>query len=200
MSSGVGFTGKSERMTDTSSVEATDSLVELARGRASAAERLLPLVYDKLRQIAGDLMRGERPDHTLQPTAVVHEAYMRLIQIDKVDWQDKAHFCALAARQMRRVLVDHARARMADKRSGGVVHVTLTANIPLPGTELIEMLALDEALDKLARNYPRPAQVAEMKMFGGLRSKEISVLLEIKDRTISCVCRPVRRTGILAAP
>jgi RNA polymerase sigma factor (TIGR02999 family) len=164
---------------------ATSTLVELGKGDQGAAERLLPLVYDNLRRIAGHLMQNERAGHTLQPTAIVHETYLRLIQIDKVDWKDKAHFLALAARQMRRVLIDHARKKGAEKRGGDAIRVTLSESIPLRDGDATEIAALDEAMEQLSQAYPRPGQVAEFKIFGGLRTKEIEAILGVSQRTIT---------------
>ena len=164
--------------------DATKLLAEHAAGDASSASRLLPLVYDQLRGLAASYMRGERADHTLQPTALVHEAYLRLIDQTRIDWQGKTHFFAMSATQMRRILVEHARARQAEKRGGDLDRTTLVDVLDLSGGEALEMLALDEALDKLSRESSRQARVAELRVFVGLEIREIAFILGISESSV----------------
>jgi RNA polymerase sigma factor (TIGR02999 family) len=153
-------------------------------GDHAAFERLTPLVYDELRRRARHYLRGERPHHTLRPTALVHEAYLRLIRLDQVEWQDRAHFFALAARQMRRILVDSARARQNRKRGGGAVRVTFTESLLVPRSSP-DLIALDEALDLLAGKDERKARVVELRFFGGLTNEEIGAALGISTDTVT---------------
>jgi RNA polymerase sigma factor (TIGR02999 family) len=162
---------------------ATQALEEHTAGDPKAASRLMPLVYDELRALAARYMRGERADHSLQPTALVHEAYIRLIDISRIDWQGKTHFVAMAATQMRRILVEHARARRAQKRGGAPKRVSLDEKIAfIPGNTL-DLLVLDEALEKLAGASPRQSRVAELRCFAGLNTKETAYILGVSERT-----------------
>jgi RNA polymerase sigma factor (TIGR02999 family) len=164
--------------------QATQALLAHSHGDANAASRLLPLVYDQLRALAARYMQGERPDHTLQPTALVHEAYLRLIDGDRIDLQGKTHFFALAARQMRRILADHARARHAAKRGGGARRITLKDADALGTDGLIDMLVLDQALEKLSRESPRQSRVVELRYFGGLSVEETARALDVSPGTV----------------
>ena len=159
----------------------------LGAWRASGDERVLdelvPLVYDELRELAASRLRGERPDHTLQPTALVHEAYARLVDGD-VDYTDRAHFFALAATTMRRVLVDHARARATTKRGGGVADVTLDERVAASAERPDEILALDEAIERLMRRDERKGKVVELHFFGGLTYAETAAALDISEATV----------------
>ena len=159
-------------------------LLALAReGDQAALERVFPLVYEELRRVAGYQLRGERAGHTLQPTALVNEAYMKLVRSPGVDWRDRAHFVAIAARAMRQVLVDHARKRDAAKRGGAMQQTTLSG-VPLGvNMNTDELLALDEALERLDALEPRLRQVVEYKFFGGLTDKETAELLGVTPRT-----------------
>jgi RNA polymerase sigma factor (TIGR02999 family) len=148
------------------------------------AEDLLPLVYDELRALAANYMRKERPGGTLQPTALVHEAYLRLAASQRLDVQGKTHFFALAALQMRRILVDRARAAGSAKRGGGLRRITLTDGICMSPDGTVELLALDDVLDRLSRRNSRQAQVAEMRLFGGMISREIASYLGVAERTV----------------
>ncbi|MFO7610145.1 MAG: ECF-type sigma factor [Candidatus Krumholzibacteriia bacterium] len=147
-------------------------------------ERLLELLYAELRRTAGRLMARERVEHTLQPTALVHEAWLRLVDQDTVAWTDRAHFLGIAARCMRQVLVDHARGRAAAKRGGGWGQVTLDEGLLAGESHVLELLALDDALAKLARLDARAAQVAERRIFGGMTIEEIAHDLDVSRRTI----------------
>jgi RNA polymerase sigma factor (TIGR02999 family) len=155
-----------------------------ARGDRDVASRFLPLVYDKLRELAGHYMRYERRDHTLQPTALVHEAYLRLIDGSLVDFEGKTHFFAVAARQMRRVLVESARARKAAKRGGGARKLTLDDTLAVTQDGLLDALALDEALERLARESSRQSRVVELRFFGGLSVSETAEVLDVSEGTI----------------
>ncbi|MEO8448561.1 MAG: sigma-70 family RNA polymerase sigma factor [Gemmatimonadota bacterium] len=161
-------------------------LLEQARhGDAAAMDRLLPLLYQELRRIAELHMRRERPDHTLQPTALVHEAYLRLMGGAEVEWQDRAHFLRAASQTMRRVLVDYARARNAAKR-GAELRVTLDEALVAQGDDrTLDMLVLDDALTRLAAADPRWAQVVELRCFAGLDVAEVAKVLDISTATVT---------------
>ena len=154
------------------------------RGDQAAFERLTPLVYDQLRRRARHYLRGERPNHTLRPTALVHEAYLRLVNLDQVDWQDRSHFFALAARQMRRILVDSARARRYQKRGGGAVSVTFDEALAVSRRDP-DLVALDDALELLAQQDERKVRVVELRFFGGLTNDEIAEALGISSDTVT---------------
>jgi len=164
--------------------EVTSWLIAHSEGDPKVAEDLLPLVYGKLCALAGRMMRDERAGHTLEPTGLVHEAYLRLVDIERIDWKGKTHFFAMAARQMRRVLIDHARKRGAKKRGGGLQCVTLTEGAALGGEDRVDLLAIHEALEKLERRNERRCRVAEMRLFGGLRTSEIAHVLRVSERTV----------------
>jgi RNA polymerase sigma-70 factor, ECF subfamily len=160
-------------------------------GDRSALDRLTPLLYGELRRLAYKFMHQERPDHTLQATALVNEAYLRLVDIRAIDWQDRAHFMAIAAQTMRRVLVDAARARAAEKRGGDMEQADRRASgvdldrLPAPGTDrAIELCALDDALDALARMDSRRAKVIELRFFGGLTVEETAEILQISPQSV----------------
>jgi len=163
--------------------EVTALLCAWRRGDAAALDRLIPLVHDDLHRRARHYMRGERPDHTLRPTALVNETYLRLVDVQRVDWKDRAHFLAVAARQMRRVLIDAARARRYQKRGGGVPDVTfdeaMAGVVSSPDLE-----ALDDALDALARQDERKARVVELRFFGGLTNEEVGEALGVSADTV----------------
>jgi RNA polymerase sigma factor (TIGR02999 family) len=163
--------------------EVTALLCAWREGDAGALGRLVPLVHDELRRRARNYMRGERPDHTLRPTALVNEAYLRLVDIRKVDWKDRAHFLAVAARQMRRVLIDSARARKYQKRGGGTPNVTFDEAFVVVERGL-DLEALDDALDALAIHDDRKARVVEMRFFGGLNNEEAAEALGVSTDTV----------------
>jgi len=169
--------------------DVTRVLHRAAEGDAGAAERLWALTYDELRQIARRQLQAERADHTLSPTALVHEAYVRLVDQTRVEWSDRSHFFALAARVCRRVLVDHARRRNAVRRGGDQVRTALDTELgeKVPagsGPAPEDLIALDEALEQLAHLSPRLASVVEMRYFAGLTEDEIAVGLEVTPRTV----------------
>jgi RNA polymerase sigma factor (TIGR02999 family) len=163
---------------------ATQALIAHSGGDPMAAAELLPLVYGRLRALAGHYMRLERPDHTLQPTALVHEAYLRLIDGAQVDWHGRTHFFAVAAIQMRRVLAEHARSRRAQKRGGGARKVTVSDPVAIIPGGMLDMLVLDEALEKLARHSQRQSRVVELRFFGGLSVEETAHVLEVSPSTV----------------
>jgi len=157
----------------------------MAAGDPNALEELTPRVYRELRRIAGNLMRGERPGQTLQATALVHEAYLKLVDVKNVDWEHRAHFFAVAAQVMRRILLDAARRRSTAKRGGGAELVHLEDLPELGEVRGMEIVALDEALDRLARDEPRKAKVVELRFFGGLTEEEISKVLGVSPDTVT---------------
>jgi RNA polymerase sigma factor (TIGR02999 family) len=162
--------------------EVTDLLRSWQPRGGPANERLLALVYDELRRLAHGQLARERPGHTLQTTALVHETYLRLVDQRRVDWRERGHFYAVAATLMRRILVDHARGRLAGKRAHERVELTVAEEL---GAEdaAFEVLDLDRALARLADGFPRAARVVELRYFGGLELAEIGVLLGVTDRT-----------------
>jgi RNA polymerase sigma factor (TIGR02999 family) len=165
--------------------EVTVLLQRVRLGQAGAADQLVRLVYQELRRIAGAYMRDERPGHTLQPTALVNEAWLRLADQTQVDWRDRAHFFGVAAQMMRRVLVDHARARLADKRGAGAQVLDLEwAEIEASPWKLEEILAVHEALSRLSQFDPQQAQIVEMHYFAGMTAKETAEALGVSPRTV----------------
>lgn len=166
--------------------EVTQLLRRWSAGDGTALEKLLPLVYDELRRRAGAYLRHERAGHTLQPTALVHEAYLKLVGGGSVDWKDRAHFFGVAARAMRQVLVDHARARSTEKRGEGQVRVELEAAgaVAAPARSL-ELLDLDRALSRLAALDERQSRLVELRLFGGLTIEESAEVLRISHATVS---------------
>lgn len=164
--------------------EVTRLLFELKAGNRSAEERLIPLVYRELRRIASARLRNESRHHSLQPTALVHEAYIRLTRLQQIDWQSKSHFLAVSATVMRRILVDHARANQALKRGDGGVTISLNDAMFLVPEREPEILALDEALDKLAKLDKRQAKIVELRFFAGMTEEETGEVLGIGPRTV----------------
>ena len=164
--------------------EVTDLLLELKRGNKEAEGKLIPLVYDELRRIAAIRLRRETLNHSLQPTSLVHEAYLRLIEIKEIDWQSRSHFFAVSATLMRRILVDHARANNAGKRGNGWDAVSLNDAI-LPSPERApEILDLDEALTRLAALDERQSKIVELRFFAGMSEEEVGNALGISARTV----------------
>ena len=161
----------------------TQLLIDSGSGDERAREELLPLVYAELRRLAGGYMRRERPDHTLQPTALVHEAYLRLVDQQRVDWKNRAQFLGVAAVMMRRILVNHARDRAAAKRGGHAERVSVTFAEALLRPEL-DVISLHDALDRLAAIDPRKGHVVELKFFGGLTTEEIAEVLHVSSATV----------------
>ncbi len=159
-------------------------LRDLSEGRPGALDQLVPIVYEELRRIAHRQLRDERPGHTLNTTALVHEAYMRLTGIERVEWQDRAHFLAVAARVMRRVLVDYARSRGRDKRGGGAVPVPLIDALDVPAGQAEDLTDLDEALERLGALSQRQCHVVECRCFGGMSVEETATALGISEATV----------------
>lgn len=170
-------------MNRSASHNVTELLVAWSEGDEASLERLTPLVYDELRRLASRHLARERGE-SLQATALVHEAYLRLIDQRAVNWQNRAHFFAIAARLMRRILIDHARRRVAERRGGGAVHVTLDEAGEVSIARSAELLALDEALDELAAVDTRKSQVIELRFFGGLSVQETAEALGVSDVTV----------------
>ena len=166
------------------SLPLTTLLAAWREGREGAAGQLISLVYGELRRLAQYYLRQERPDHTLEPTALVHELYLRLSAGEPVDWQNRAHFFAVAARQFRRILVNYARDRQAEKRGGKRVKVTLTEVNGLAAPEQQDLLELDDALEQLSALDERAARVVELRFFGGLTEKEAAEVLGISVATL----------------
>jgi RNA polymerase sigma factor (TIGR02999 family) len=158
-------------------------LLDWSNGDRAALDKLVPLVQPELRRLARRHMRRERPGHTLQTTALVHEVYLKLVDKSHPDWQSRAHFFAVAAQLMRRIMVDHAREQRAQKRGGGAVKIELDEAALVGEGRAAELIALDEALDRLAKFDPRKSQVVEMRYFGGLTIEEIADVLKIHPNT-----------------
>jgi RNA polymerase sigma factor (TIGR02999 family) len=163
-----------------------DLLVDRAtKGDRPALETLMPLVYGELRRLAAHYLRGERPGQTLQPTALVHEAYLKLLKDRPERWQNRAHFCAIAAHAMRQILIERARARDALKRGGGQPRVTFDESLPAASAEQpIDVIALDAALDRLAELDPEQARIVELRFFGGLSIEEAAEAMGISPATL----------------
>jgi RNA polymerase sigma factor (TIGR02999 family) len=164
--------------------DVTQILKDWSGGDVAAPEKLMPLVYEELRRLARNYITRERADHTLQATALVHEAYLRMVDEKRVSWQNRAHFYGMAARLMRRILVDHARAHNAAKRGGLEQKLILDEARDLPTKNAVELVALDGALENFAHTYPRKSEVVELKFFGGLDTKEISEVLQVSEKTV----------------
>jgi RNA polymerase sigma factor (TIGR02999 family) len=164
--------------------EVTELLGQIRSGKREAEETLIKLVYAELRRLAAHYLRGERSDHTLQPTALVHEAYMRMTKMHEVDFQSRSHFFATAATVMRRILVDHARAQRAGKREALHNAVSLEDALVVSPERSSELIALDEALDKLALLDARRSRIVELRFFGGLSEEETGTVLGISARTV----------------
>lgn len=167
-----------------STPQVTELLLAWRAGDESALDRLIPIVHGELHRIARACMAGEKAEHSLQATALVNEAYLRLIETREVNWQNRAHFLAMAARLMRRILVDFARSRQYQKRGGGAVRVTLTDDLVLDAEPGRDLVALDDALQALAGLDERKSQVIEMRFFGGLSVKETAEALQVSPETV----------------
>jgi len=178
-----GAAGRGEPMEEPRG-EVTQLLAQWQSGDRSALDRLMPLVYDELRLIAGRLVRRSLPNATLQSTALVHEAYIRLVDQNRTDWQSRAHFFGVAATIIRNILVDHARARTALKRGGPMPALTLDEAIAIPGKRDIELVALDDALVSLAQIDAQQARIVELRFFGGLSIEESAEVIGISTSTV----------------
>jgi len=173
------------------SADVTGLLRAWSQGDAGAAEKLVPLVYDELKRQAARYMRRERRDHTLRPTALVHEAYLRLVGQDRVAWKSRAQFFGVAAQVMRRVLVDHARQRAAAKRAGGWCRVSLDEDLGAPAREL-DLVELEDALGELAALDPEKVRMVELRFFGGLSLEDTAEVLEVSPSTVTREWRMTR--------
>jgi RNA polymerase sigma-70 factor, ECF subfamily len=162
----------------------TDLLVAWGRGDEAALDHLVPLVEAELHQIANRCMQGERIGHTLQATALVNEAYVRLVDVRRIQWQDRAHFLSMAARLMRRVLVDHARTRGYQKRGGGAVRVTLVEGLAVSNAPGCDLVALDDALTALAAFDERKSRIVELRFFAGLTVVETASVVKVSVDTV----------------
>ncbi|HEV2045350.1 MAG TPA: sigma-70 family RNA polymerase sigma factor [Chthoniobacterales bacterium] len=162
----------------------TQILQDWNDGDKDAPNRLIPLIYDELRRLAASYIRRERPDHTLQATALVHEAYLKLVGREHTDWKNHAHFCSAAAHLMRRILVKHAHAHNTQKRGGKMRKVYLDETRELGQEKSPDLLALDDALKSFASSHPRESEVVELKFFGGLEVAEISEVLHVSTKTV----------------
>jgi RNA polymerase sigma factor (TIGR02999 family) len=171
-------------MADVEESETTELLRAWAKGEAAALDRLTPRVYRELRRVAGHFMQNENPGRTIQATALVHEAYLRLIDVTNVDWQHRAHFFAVSARIMRNILLDTARARASAKRGGNQPRVDLDEIPDVSGAGGRDLIALDDALNALAAIDPRRARVIELRFFGGLSVEETAEVLQIAPVTV----------------
>lgn len=175
---------------ESSRTAVTRLLLEASGGNREALDQLFPLIYDELRKIGRDRLKGERASHTLNATALVHEAYLTLIQQDRVEWQSRTHFFAVASTAMRRILISYARARLSQKRGEGVEHVSLDQITESVGTGLFSedeasgLLAVDDALEELATFNPRGAEVVEYRFFGGLTHGEIATVTGVSEVTV----------------
>ena len=164
--------------------EVTQLLAEYSEGNEAALDQLLPLVYAELHRMAQRYMRTENPAHTLQTTALIHEAYVRLTGLSPNKWQNRAHFFGVAARSMRHVLVDHARARRRERRGGEKRCIALDESLAVSGERLAGIVALDDALTDLAELHPRQSKVVELKYFGGLTVEETAEALQVSPETV----------------
>jgi RNA polymerase sigma factor (TIGR02999 family) len=165
--------------------DVTQLLLDWSKGNQGASDKLMPLVYDELRRVAQNYLRNERPDHTLQATALVHEAYLKLIDQTSVDWHDRAHFFGLASQMMRHILVDHARRHQAAKRGGLVQRLTLVEAVSFPDQKDFDLVALDEALTNLAQLDSQQSRIVEMRFFGGLTIEETATALSLSVATVN---------------
>jgi RNA polymerase sigma factor (TIGR02999 family) len=166
------------------SAEFTTMLRRWREGDREAVDQALPLVYDELRRLAGARMRAEPEGHTLSATGLVHEAWLRLVDVRQVEWQDRAHFLAMASRTMRRVLIDHANERGAAKRGGGMAGVPLADDLAGPTVDLDAVLELNDALERLEQASPRQAKAVELRFFGGLTLEETAEVLGTSAPTV----------------
>lgn len=164
--------------------DVTQVLAAASRGDEHAAQKLFPMVYDELRALAERYLSDQRPGHTLQPTALVHEAYLKLIGIEDASWTDRGHFFCVAAVSMRHILVNHAKARRSQKRGGGGHRMPLDEAAALIEERAIDLVALDEALTRLAVIDPQQARIVELRFFGGLSADETARVLNVSERTV----------------
>ncbi|HWC00426.1 MAG TPA: sigma-70 family RNA polymerase sigma factor [Bryobacteraceae bacterium] len=172
-------------MTEPAQEDVTQLLLQVSQGNRAAVDQLLPLIYQELRRQAGAYLRRERVGHTLQPTALVHEAYLRLVDQTRVEWRNRAHFMGVAANLMRRILIDHARSHLAEKRGGEYAKISLDdMSIPIEGRSA-ELIAVDEALEALAKLDPAMSRLVELRYFGGLSIEETAAVMETSVATVN---------------
>lgn len=162
----------------------TTLLAALKKGDKEAASKLIPIVYNELHRLAAGYMRRERSDHTLQATALVHEAYLKLVQQRSVDWQSRAHFFGVAAQVMRRILLDHARGHLREKRGGGARAVPIEEGLAFAPEQSLDLIKLDQALERLTKLDPRQGKIVELRFFGGLTVEQTAELLGISPKTV----------------
>ncbi len=160
------------------------NLKQASGEKSDSTNRIFEAVFQELRRLAGDLMRRERVDHTLQSTALVNEAYLRLVDGTRIEWQNRAHFFGIAARAMRQILVDHARKRMASKRGGDLQRITFDDGVCLPDTHDVEILDLERALTRLSEMDERLGKVIELRVFAGMKAEEVAHVLGVSRRTV----------------
>ena len=177
-----GMTGSSANLE--TNTDATQILQEWAEGDENAAARLMPIVYEELRRRAAGYLRHERADHTLQATALVHEAYLKLVDQSRATWKNQAHFCTVAAQLMRRILLLHARVHNTEKRGGKLQKIYLDETKELSQGSAPDLVALDGALQSFAVYFPRESKVVELKFFGGMETREIAEVLSVSDKTV----------------
>lgn len=188
--------------------DVTQLLVEWSQGNRAALDGLAPMVYDELRRLANAYLRRERPDHTLQGTALVNEAYLRLIDQRNVKWQNRAHFFGVAAQMIRRILVDHARGHQAAKRGAGAAKLSLDEALAVPGARDVDLVNLDEALKELAAFDERQSRIIELRYFAGLSIEETAEVVGISPATVkrewtaarAWLFRQLNRTGATEPP
>jgi RNA polymerase sigma factor (TIGR02999 family) len=171
-------------VTTSSPKDVTEFLLDWSRGDPEAPDKLMPLVYDELRRIASQYLRRERRDHTLQPTALVHEAYLKLVDQQRVNWQNRAHFFAIAAQAMRRILVSYARKHLASKRGGQRHRLTLDEAMGAAQQREVDLIALDEALTSLEAIDPQQSRIIELRFFGGLSLEETAQVIGVSPATV----------------
>lgn len=178
-------------MSEGANEEVTRLLGRVREGHPSAAEHLMPLVYDKLRSLARSFFAVQRPDHTLEPTALVHEAFLKLVDQKDIEWQSRAHFFAVAAKAMRQILINHAEAKAAQKRGGGWQRIALDGAVA--EEKAIDLLALNDALGRLELLDERHAKIVELRFFGGLTVEETAEVLRVAPRTVELDWRMAKR-------
>lgn len=164
--------------------DVTKMLLSWSDGDEEALDELLPILYDELKRMAHARMKGERADHTFDTTGLVHEAFLRLVDVNQVKWKDRSHFLAMASRTMRRVLIDHARDRRAQKRGGGLVKEELREDMLMTDESAEKLLDLDGALRRLAEKHPRQSQAVELRYYGGLTLEEAADVLDVSPPTV----------------
>ena len=169
---------------DQSEHQITQRLIAWSSGDVTALDEVVRAVYEELRRMADRYLRQERPDHTLQPTALVHEAYLRLIDQTQVSWQNRAHFFGVAAQMMRRILVDHAKTKHREKRGGAATHLPLDEALDLSQGRASDLVALDDALERLGEIDERKSRVVELRFFGGLSVEETAEVLKVSPQTV----------------